>query len=166
MKNAEINADRFMGFADVYYNARPTLLAHFMELIRLYLGRDIGTVVDLGCGTGLSTDAWKGNCGKVIGIEPSGDMLAVARQKSGHLANIRNSGHFRYVRELVFANAAPYTTQRFIGLAQSQGSLQTLLKLHPELIESDWKRFQERISECFGEPRIVEFCYRVRLGVK
>ena len=123
-------------------------------------------VLDLGCGTGLSTDAWKGNCGKVIGIEPSGDMLAVAREKSGHLANIRNSGHFRYVRELVFANAAPYTTQRFIGLAQSQGSLQTLLKLHPELIESDWKRFQERISECFGEPRIVEFCYRVRLGVK
>ena len=63
MKNAEINADRFMGFADVYDNARPTLPAHFMELIRLYLGRDIGTVVDLGCGTGLSTAAWKGNCG-------------------------------------------------------------------------------------------------------
>ena len=264
MKNAEINADRFMGFADVYDNARPSLPVHFMELIRLYLGRDIGTVVDLGCGTGLSTAAWKGNCGKVIGIEPSSDMLAVAREKSGegvefrqgyshatglpdgcadavvcsqsfhwmepvstlkeadrilapggvfatvdcdwpavcgtepesayeelfekvkrlelelpdvsstfsrweksgHLANIRNSGHFRYVRELVFANAEPCTTQRFIGLAQSQGGLQTLLKLHPELIESDWKRFQERISECFGEPRSVEFCYRVRLGVK
>lgn len=74
MKNAEINADRFMGFADVYDNARPSLPVHFMELIRLYLGRDIGTVVDLGCGTGLSTAAWKGNCGKVIGIEPSSDM--------------------------------------------------------------------------------------------
>lgn len=61
MKNAEINADRFMGFADVYDNARPSLPVHFMELIRLYLGRDIGTVVDLGCGTGLSTAAWKGN---------------------------------------------------------------------------------------------------------
>ena len=89
MKNAEINADRFMGFADVYDNARPTLPAHFMELIRLYLGRDIGTVVDLGCGTALSTAAWKGNCGKVIGIEPSSDMLAVAREKSGEGVEFR-----------------------------------------------------------------------------
>lgn len=39
-------------------------------------------VVDLGCGTGLSTEIWQNYCAKVIGIEPSGDMFALAKQKS------------------------------------------------------------------------------------
>lgn len=89
MKNAEQNADRFIGFADVYDNARPSLPPHFMELIRLYLGHDIGNVVDLGCGTGLSTAAWEGNCTHVTGIEPSADMLAVAQKKASVAVSFR-----------------------------------------------------------------------------
>lgn len=38
-------------------------------------------VVDLGCGTGLSTLVWRNRCLEVIGIEPSDDMLAVAQKK-------------------------------------------------------------------------------------
>ena len=48
---AEINADRFIGFA------------------------------------GLSTRAWSGKCGKVVGIEPSDDMLNIAKAKSGSSAS-------------------------------------------------------------------------------
>lgn len=264
MTSAEKNANRFTGFAEVYDNARPALPQHFIELVRLYLGHEIGNVADLGCGTGLSTAAWKGHCKCVTGVEPSDDMLAIARskecsgvsfikgyshntglpdcsmdavvcsqsfhwmepvstlkeadrllvsggvfatvdcdwppvcgtepecayaelfakvdklqsevpdisstfrrwEKSGHLANIRSSGQFRYVRELVFANPEPFTAQRFINIAESQGGLQTILKLHPELIEDEWNEFQRKVNECFGEPRMAEFCYRVRLGVK
>ena len=39
-------------------------------------------VLDLGCGTGLSTLVWDGRCRQVIGVEPSEDMLAIARQKT------------------------------------------------------------------------------------
>lgn len=84
---AEINADRFIGFADVYENSRPTVPAHAIEIITDYLGKTPDTVVDMGCGTGLSTRAWEDKCGKVIGIEPSGDMLQIAKAKSGRNAS-------------------------------------------------------------------------------
>ena len=82
MGNISKNAERFRGFADVYDQARPHLPHDPIEIICRYLGRKPETVVDLGCGTGLSTQAWCGNCVRVIGVEPSGDMLAVARQKA------------------------------------------------------------------------------------
>lgn len=80
--SAEINADRFTGFADIYENSRPTVPAHAIEIITDYFGKTPETVVDLGCGTGLSTRAWENKCGKVIGIEPSEDMLNIAKAKS------------------------------------------------------------------------------------
>lgn len=79
---AEINADRFIGFADIYENSRPTVPAHAIEIITDYFGKTPETVVDLGCGTGLSIRAWENKCGKVIGIEPSEDMLNIAKAKS------------------------------------------------------------------------------------
>lgn len=56
------NAERFTGFADIYDQARPHLPAFPREVIRRYLGHAPDTVVDLGCGTGLSTAAWIGEC--------------------------------------------------------------------------------------------------------
>ena len=46
------------------------------------LAADIGarTVVDLGCGTGLLTRVLGGRGHAVIGIDPSPEMLAVARR--------------------------------------------------------------------------------------
>src|SRR4051794_15349363 len=40
-------------------------------------------VVDLGCGTGLSTRAWSGVAERVIGVEPNPAMLAVADPAPG-----------------------------------------------------------------------------------
>ncbi|MHB1316211.1 MAG: class I SAM-dependent methyltransferase [Christensenellales bacterium] len=78
---AKKNARRFSGFADTYENARPQMPLYPISVIEKYLGRTPGLVLDLGCGTGLSTLIWQGRCKKVIGIEPSEDMLAVARKK-------------------------------------------------------------------------------------
>lgn len=86
---AEINADRFIGFADIYENSRPTVPAHAIEIITDYLGRIPETVVDLGCGTGLSTRAWESKCERIIGIDPSEDMLAVAKVKSNNTEFIK-----------------------------------------------------------------------------
>jgi SAM-dependent methyltransferase len=40
-------------------------------------------VVDLGCGTGLSTRAWSGVARQAIGIEPNAAMLAAAEEAPG-----------------------------------------------------------------------------------
>ena len=75
------NAGRFTGFADVYDQASPAMPFYPVKIIRTYLGRKPQQVVDLGCGTGLSSLVWKGQCEKLTGIEPSDDMLAVAKWK-------------------------------------------------------------------------------------
>lgn len=262
---AEINADRFIGFADVYENSRPTVPAHAIEIITDYLGKTPDTVVDMGCGTGLSTRAWEDKCGKVIGIEPSEDMLNIAKTKSSgsasfvkaysdntglpdnsadvvfcsqsfhwmnpqdtlsevdrilkksgifaavdcdwppvcnanaeiaymnlfnkvrvieegnkdiretfhrwdknkHLKNLIESGYFKYCREIVFDYCEECSIERFLALAQSQGGLQTILRLSPELIEKDYLNFQKAVYRSFSEGiNKVSFCYRMRIGIK
>ena len=83
-----INADRFLGFADLYDSARPKCPEKVKEIILAYLGRTPSVVVDLGCGTGLSTIIWSDLSDQVIGIEPSTDMLRVATEKASHLPNV------------------------------------------------------------------------------
>ena len=77
------NANRFMGFAGTYDDTRPRVPFYPVEIITRYLQRKPMTVLDLGCGTGLSTEIWKGHCDKVLGIEPSSDMIAEARNRVG-----------------------------------------------------------------------------------
>ena len=230
-----------------------------------YLERKPELVVDLGCGTGLSTVSWKEAASRIIGIEPSGDMLLVAQEKVGgnisfiqayststtlpdacadvvicsqsfhwmepvstlceadrilrpggifatvdcdwppkakwqaekaymdlygkaksieasnpaikdsfvrydksrHLSNMEKSGHFRYCREILFANTEPCTARRFVNILLSQGSLQAILKVAPELIEDDIKRYEDTIRDLYGDTTFdIDFFYRMRIGVK
>lgn len=264
-QNAEINADRFLGFADIYENARPKMPLFPVEIMTNYLGNVPDTVVDLGCGTGLSTLIWQGRCNKIIGVEPSEDMLLVARlktnkntsfvkafshetgiessssdivicsqsfhwmnpqqtlgevnrilktggifgtvdcdwppvcnwkieneynmlfnkvhkieneyddvkvtfhrwDKNNHLENIKSSGHFRYCREIVFSNTEKCDSDRLVSLALSQGSLQTILKIRPELIENDVNHFRKIAYQTFCNDEFdIKFNYRMRIGVK
>ena len=57
-ENLQVNADRFLGFADVYDDTRPKSPKKVQEIILKYLGNTPALVVDLGCGTGLSTIIW------------------------------------------------------------------------------------------------------------
>lgn len=76
------NADRFLGFADIYENTRPEMPKQTIEIIKKYAGKKPDFVVDLGCGTGLSTMIWRNNCNSIMGIEPSDDMLSIANKKA------------------------------------------------------------------------------------
>lgn len=76
------NASRFIGFTDIYEFSRPAMPIFPIKTAIKYLGKTPNTVVDLGCGTGLSTIVWNGYCKKVIGIEPSDDMRNKALTKS------------------------------------------------------------------------------------
>ncbi len=265
MDKSMLNANRFLGFSDTYENARPQMPEYVIYVIKKYLGRNPNLVVDLGCGTGLSTVVWEKNCNQVIGVEPSEDMLSQASAKSSdtvkfikgfahetgleddsadvivcsqsfhwmnpdltlaevnrilkkygvfatvdcdwppvcdwraekeyddlfkkvktientnpkinktfnwwdknkHLENIQNSGYFSYAREIVFANTEVCDAKRFINIALSQGSLQTILKTDDNLIKDDVKKFTEYINDLFKEEKFnIDFCYRMRIAVK
>jgi SAM-dependent methyltransferase len=68
------------GFADVYDRFRPAPPAEVLDVIAAVAGTERPRlVVDLGCGTGLSTRSWAGRAGEVVGIEPNPRMLERAR---------------------------------------------------------------------------------------
>ncbi|MCL2106134.1 MAG: class I SAM-dependent methyltransferase [Oscillospiraceae bacterium] len=266
MSDAHKNAGRFMGFAGAYNAVRPACPQYVVEILTRYLGRRPETVVDLGCGTGLSTFIWSDAAGRVIGIEPSADMLAEAMEsakqlpnvvfgqafsdniglesgiadivtcsqsfhwmepvstlrevrrllkpggvfaaydcdwppaccadvdlayqllfekvyqieredeklkkafiqypKNRHLENMRISGAFRYIRELVFASVEASDVERFIGIALSQSRLRAVLKQSPTLIEEELAMFHQAVERHFGsQTRRIDFCYRMRIGV-
>ena len=92
MTDAHKNADRFKGFADLYDNTRPACPEYVVEGLTRYLGHRPQTVVDMGCGTGLSTLVWKNVADKIIGVEPSEDMIAHA------IANAENTKNVEFIR--------------------------------------------------------------------
>ena len=73
--------ERFKGFSDVYDKSRPMLPREAIEIIKKYKDTNIETIVDIGCGTGLSTLVCTEFSRNVIGIEPSTDMLNEAKKK-------------------------------------------------------------------------------------
>lgn len=75
--------DRFSGFAAEYEATRavpPGLVPQI--LVALTQREKIELVVDLGCGTGRSSRLWADRAQRIIGIDPSADMLAQAAQST------------------------------------------------------------------------------------
>ncbi|MGI9191218.1 MAG: class I SAM-dependent methyltransferase [Chitinophagaceae bacterium] len=70
-----------------YDTFRPSVPAEILNQVVSLYGEPIDCVLDLGCGTGLSTKPWSPYAKQVIGIDPSEEMLAWASKTS--LANIR-----------------------------------------------------------------------------
>lgn len=85
--------------------------------------------------------------------------------KEEHLKNIRESGYFSYCREIVFHNREKCTSERFIGMALSQGSIQKLLKKCPEQIEEDIREFRQKVLDSWDQDTIT-LCYRMRIGIR
>jgi SAM-dependent methyltransferase len=72
------------GFAAQYDRSRPRTPRALLEVLCRYARVEHpALVVDLGCGTGLSTRAWSGVAEHVVGIEPNPAMLAAAEHVSG-----------------------------------------------------------------------------------
>lgn len=261
------NANRFEGFANIYNDARPAAPKYVVDVLTRYLGEKPQTVVDIGCGTGLSSFIWSGVSNGVIGIEPSEDMISSAIEnaksypnmkfvkafsdnteldnniadivtcsqsfhwmepestlkeinrilKSGgvfaaydydgspvtnidmeiaygvfynavnhiensnqkikesffrypkeqHLHNIIKSGYFKFTREIVFMTSEESNAEKFYYGALSHGSIQTILKTDPTLVENELNTFKKAVDAYFGsKTMMIDFCYRMRLGVK
>lgn len=83
MSSKQNNADRFSGFADIYENARPKVPRYPVDVICRYLGGAPRLVVDMGCGTGLSSEVWQGVSERIIGIESS-DAVVIGETRDAH----------------------------------------------------------------------------------
>ena len=81
------NVNRFSGFANDYDKFRPQTPQMIIEILTKYLERKPSTVVDLGCGTGLSSFVWKNNADRIIGVEPNDDMRTKAQVKLNAMAD-------------------------------------------------------------------------------
>ncbi len=84
VKNIEKSYERFLGYADTYDEGRPKLPSKAIEILKIYLNNEIDTIVDIGCGTGLSTEACTLFSKKIIGVDPSVDMLNKAKAKENN----------------------------------------------------------------------------------
>jgi ubiquinone/menaquinone biosynthesis C-methylase UbiE len=81
-----VSEPRFSGFAGAYDTYRPVPPAALIDLLCERAGRARpALVVDLGCGTGLSTRIWAERAERVVGLDLSEDMLAEARRRGGPL---------------------------------------------------------------------------------
>jgi SAM-dependent methyltransferase len=72
------------GFAEGYDYHRPRPPQDLLDTLCRYARIERpAMVVDLGCGTGLSTRAWSGRAERVVGVEPNPAMLAAAAEAPG-----------------------------------------------------------------------------------
>jgi SAM-dependent methyltransferase len=75
---------RFTGLADVYARCRPTYPAAAIDLIVARGGLGPGSLlVDVGCGTGISSRLFAERGVPVVGIEPNADMRRQAKSQPG-----------------------------------------------------------------------------------
>jgi len=71
--------ERFTGRAQAYERARPGYPAEALNFVLKHCGLKNGSIlIDVGCGTGISSRAFAKLDLQVIGIEPNDDMLAMA----------------------------------------------------------------------------------------
>lgn len=102
----------------------------------------------------------------LAGLQPDADQ-ARKWDKEGHLGRIQASGLFTYAREIVFHNTEACDAERYIGLALSQGGIQTVLKLSPASLEQEITQFSAEVKNYFrGRTLQVLISYRMRVGVK
>jgi ubiquinone/menaquinone biosynthesis C-methylase UbiE len=88
----ELVVGLWSGVADSYDASRPRTPTALLDLLPqlAHVARP-RLIVDLGCGTGLSTYAWAERADEVIGIDPNDDMRAQAEGKGagrGSLAHV------------------------------------------------------------------------------
>lgn len=259
---SKVDRNRFSGFADLYASVRPRPPTKVTEIALGILGQSqVGQVVDLGSGTGLSTSIWQRATESLIGIEPTKDMrnqaeadfpdirfqdgssyatglsqdstdivccsqsfhwmepqatllevnrilkptgvflvydclwpvtwdwrserqykdllrkaktiaaynpeLAESSQqypKDQHLANLERSGYFAHVGSVYFDNAEVCDANRFVGIALSQGLLQSILKKDPSLLSEEMEEL-ERVADS-AKSRMMRVSYVLHYGVK
>jgi SAM-dependent methyltransferase len=123
------NIERFSGYAghyDQYRPAPPPALAGV--LTRLAKSEHPRLVVDLGCGTALSTRYWAATAGEVIGIDPTADMLRQAEAQTT-AANVSYRAGFSHQTGLVDHCADIVTASQSLHWMEPQATFQEAARI-------------------------------------
>ena len=87
--------------------------------------------------------------------------------KDMHLDRIRESGHFRFVREVVLHSQERGSAERVVGMALSLGPLSVMLNEGVSEDELGLAQLREAAAAALGDREVEMFLsYRVRLGVR
>jgi hypothetical protein len=87
--------------------------------------------------------------------------------KDLHLDRMRESGHFRFVREVVLHSRERGGAERIVGMALSLGPLSVLLTEGASEEELGLAQLREAAAAALGDREVDLFLgYRVRLAVK
>jgi SAM-dependent methyltransferase len=87
--------------------------------------------------------------------------------KDMHLDRIRESGHFRFVREVLLHSEERGSAERVIGMALSLGPLSVMLNEGVSEEELGLAQLREAAAAALGDREVEIFLsYRVRLGVR
>lgn len=98
---------------------------------------------------------------------PDDGTKARSWSKSGHYENISNSGYFSFLKEFVFHSIEKCDAKRYIGIASSQGSLQTFLKSGDKEIKDALLDFETKVRNSLGsETHDVFINYRMIIAAK
>jgi SAM-dependent methyltransferase len=101
------------GFAERYEAHRPRPPQALLELVPPLLARARPSlVVDLGCGTGLSTRFWAGAADEVAGVEPNDAMIEHARV-------VTRESNVRYVHASAYETGLPDACADLVTASQS-----------------------------------------------
>jgi SAM-dependent methyltransferase len=93
-------------FAQLYNSARPQVPPVVLDLLRQMIdGQPLQLVVDVGCGTGLSTRPWAAYAAAVIGIEPNAVMRQQAASHPDTPAHLHYRDGFSHQTGLAAASA-------------------------------------------------------------
>ncbi|MDQ6898595.1 MAG: class I SAM-dependent methyltransferase [Candidatus Dormibacteraeota bacterium] len=87
--------------------------------------------------------------------------------KEQHLERIRESGHFRFTREIICHGFEEVDAARVVGLAESLGGPRTIFGSEAPEVEETFVRLRETVQRVLADrssPMVVS--YRIRLGVK
>src|SRR5699024_8345031 len=75
MKNIRTNnIERFLGYSQLYNQNRPVPPHIIVKILIRYLTQTHNRVVDVGCGTGLSTFMWLDQAKDIIEVDPDDDI--------------------------------------------------------------------------------------------
>ncbi len=112
-----LNIARFDGLAETYDAYRPhppeALIDVLTQMAQVERPR---LVVDLGCGTGLSTWVWAGRADIVIGVEPNEGMRRAAES---HQAGTYQVGEVRFQSGISSQTGLPDASADIVTCAQS-----------------------------------------------
>lgn len=122
------NAERFTGkeYLEIYHKFRPDPPTEIIHQSLNYVDSETpGLVIDLGCGTGISTRIWSDYASLIIGVEPSKEMISLAEKKSG-CENISYKNSFANHTGLYTASADIVTCSQSFHWMEPKSTLQEI----------------------------------------